>query len=232
MLESSKLAVLGVPTLALCAITWGIESSDSNFGAADQAAVVLDDDDDDGAVDLREAAAGAKVSLSQVIGLALAARPGSVVEAELEVEGEGADKAVFYEVTIVGDDKQLYEVKLSPSDGAIVEQSVEDDLDDLRELRGYAQVLLHTERTLGQLVDGASALVKGQAVYAGLEFDDGGPECEVLVVNGRYLVEVELEGRAGHIVELELVGMQDDDDDEHGDSDDDDDDDHEDADED
>ncbi|MCA8978591.1 MAG: hypothetical protein KDC14_01100, partial [Planctomycetes bacterium] len=102
MLGYTKLSILGIPVLALCAASQGAGLFDSHDAAAQPATLRVDDDGDE--VDPRDLVAAAEITLSRAITLALAARPGSAVEAELELEGKGAAKEAFYEVKIVGAD--------------------------------------------------------------------------------------------------------------------------------
>jgi len=170
-----------------------------------------DDDDEEEAdeveeLDLRDVAPYAKISLSKAVELALAAQPGMAVEAGIEGEVDEGELAVFFEVMVVGQDRQLYEVKLAPADGKLLSKSIENGAEERAELREFREALRHTERSLVQMIASAEGLVHGQAVSAALEMEEYGPECEVQLAQGRYLVEVDVEGRAGHIVGIELAG--------------------------
>lgn len=183
--------------------------------------VTAEESEDDGVVerelDPRDVVGSAKIDLKSAIENALKASPGVAVEAGLEAEVMGKSVSTFYEVMIVGNDKQLHEVKLSHLDGGVIEQSVEADEEELEELAGFIEALRHSDRSLTELVSSAQVLVKGKPVSASLELDEEGPECEVLIVKGRYLAEVAVEARAGHIVELELRGAGQDDDEDDAD---------------
>jgi uncharacterized membrane protein YkoI len=177
----------------------------------------------DGDGDPRDFASRAKISLRDAVAAALEARPGRAVEAELEMEDEedGARRLV-YSIDVVTEDG-LYDVDVDPTSGAVLSNEREDDEDD--ELRAYREVLRHAEKSLVDLADSAGSLIRGQVVSAEFELDDGQPVAEVLLVNGRYLIEAAVEARAGHVVELELegaLGWEDDGDDEGADEDDDD----------
>jgi len=227
---NSKLAVVGAPLFGVLAAGLALSASvHSPTGVSPKAGVVfasaLDDEDGESGdeadeareMDLRDVMPMAKLSLSKAIALALAAQPGAAVEAGLEGEFDAEDKVeIFYEVMIVGADKKLHEVKLSHLNGKVLGNSIENDEDEVRELVGFNEALRHSELTLIQLIASAGNLVNGQAASASLEFDDEGPECEVLIVNGRYLVDVDVEARAGHILEVELAGRGDNEEDDEG----------------
>lgn len=154
--------------------------------------------------DVRDLVGSARISLHDAIGKALAARPGRVVEAELEGESSAEGKSeVFFEVLVLTGDDELVEVRLDVQDGKVI-SSHEADAEEHEEVAGFAAALRHSERTLDQLVTAAEAVVKGTPVRASLEFDDGSPVCTVALVNTRWVIEAELEGRAGHLVDIDL----------------------------
>jgi hypothetical protein len=157
--------------------------------------------------DLRDLLPTAKVSLTKAVAASLEAQPGQVVEAALERE-----ESLVWEVKVVGMDGHQHELTWAAMDGRLIEDEVDDD-----ELTRFRELLRHSELTLVGLVDAAGGLVQGQPAAALMGFDDGGPLCEVLIVKDRYLVDVDVEARAGHIVDIELVGFVGDDDDEDGD---------------
>lgn len=169
--------------------------------------------DDDG--DPRDLIGQAEVGLLDAIEKALGARSGKAVEAELEAEGDAGQRRLIWSVDVVHEGA-LFDVEVDARSGEVLGTEQEDDAG---ELRNYREALRHSELDLATLVGRAMQVVHGHPAAAILEFDDGGPECEVLVVNGgRYLIEVEVEGRAGHLLELELASgheEESDDDDEH-----------------
>ncbi|MBK9386956.1 MAG: PepSY domain-containing protein [Planctomycetes bacterium] len=179
--------------------------------------------------DPRDLAPHTKVSLREAVEKAVAAKPGRAFEAELELWIEGEQHGLAYEVELLGPHGELFEVSIDAATGAVrsaEQEEAEDDDDELREAR---RALRHCELDLAALIAKGEELAKGSAVAAALEFDDG-PVCELLFANGRYLIEMELEGRAGHLLEIELLpekeaGGEDEDDDGDGDDDDGDDDD-------
>ncbi len=183
-------------------------------------------DEEEQELDPRDVVRHAKVSLRQAIQSALKVQPGIAVEAALEGEVEKGKTGIAYEVMVVAGE-ELYEVKLDPTNGEVIEKTKETDEEAQDELREFRTVLRHTDLTLDVLVAKAEEIVKGHVVATTLQFDDGGPECEVFFVNGRYVIETSLEARAGHLIEIELLGVREEGDDEEeddGDEDDDDDD--------
>ncbi|MCB9891536.1 MAG: hypothetical protein H6833_07805, partial [Planctomycetes bacterium] len=116
-----------------------------------------------------------------------------------------------YTVAIVhGDD--LYEVEVDAISGKVLEIEEDDDED---EVAAYRNVLRHAELSLTQLVQHAQGVVKGHPVHAELEMEGKHPICDVAIANGRYLIDVELEARAGHVLELELASLDEDEDEGH-----------------
>lgn len=166
-------------------------------------------------LDPRDVVDAAALSLVDAIAAALEVRSGAAVEAELEGTVTEAVRTVAFEVDIVGDDGQLHEVRVDSRSGEVVGTGLETDPDDAEELRRFERALRHTELSLADLVARAGEIVHGTAVAAELELEGGHPVVEVVFVAGRYVIEAEVEARAGHLIELELEEM-DDEDDEHG----------------
>ncbi|MCK5942754.1 MAG: PepSY domain-containing protein [Planctomycetes bacterium] len=160
-------------------------------------------------VDVRDLVAEVKVSLAQAVAVALETSPGKVVEAELEGEREDGKVDVFYEVMIVGIGGSLHEVKVDPHSGRV--RSTEDATEKEgggSELAEFQQILRHCELDVGGILKKAEAIVRGIPAKVELGWEDGQPVFEVQVVNGRYLIDAELEARAGHLIELELESIQ------------------------
>lgn len=155
--------------------------------------------------DPRDFGGQAQISLQDAIHKALAVRPGEAVEAELELEDRGGTIHVLYEVEIVAPDG-LYGVSIHAQTGAILEHEKDDDRSAEEELEWYRQILRHSEKSLRDLVAAAESVVRGQAVSATMEVDDGHPICEVALTNDRYILGVALEARAGHAIEVEMLG--------------------------
>lgn len=169
-------------------------------------------------VDPRDGVKQATISLDKAIASALRGRSGRAVEASLECWRSGAGIETVYEIDLLTETGTLLEVRVHPGTGEVL--GTEEETDEA-EAASFARALRQSELTLAQLVETAGNLVKGQAVSASLEADDG-PECEVIFANGRYLIEADLEARAGHLIELELLkDWHDEDDDENDDGDDD-----------
>ncbi|MEZ5965467.1 MAG: PepSY domain-containing protein [Planctomycetota bacterium] len=156
-----------------------------------------------GHLDPRDVVTRAKLGLSDAIARALAAKPGRAVEADLEGEVDDDKVAIFFEIMIVATDGELFDVRVNAQDGAILSAAEADE--DAHELPGFQRALRHTELDLGALVAKAAGIVKGTAFSASLAYEDGAPECEVRFVNQRWILEVTVEGRAGHVVELGMV---------------------------
>ncbi|MCB1104734.1 MAG: PepSY domain-containing protein [Cephaloticoccus sp.] len=175
--------------------------------------------------DPRDFVGRAKIDAAQAIAIALKKQPGKAVEIELESEAKEGKTVVFWSVSILCD-AGLMEFEVAADDGRIIEQELEKKAGELRE---FQEVLRHSELDLTTLIRKAEGYVKGQVVEGELEMDDGAPVAEFVFANGRCLIEVAIEARAGHLVELELkspgASGEDDDDHEHrggGDDDDDD----------
>lgn len=154
-------------------------------------------------LDVRDIVQHAKIPLREAIQRALAAHPGTAVEADLEGERTGAEVEVFFEVLLLDANGELTEVKISPSDGRVL--AVSDAEDDESEAPEFAAAVRHSERSLELLAGAAEAFVKGVAVKASIKFESGSPIAEVRVANGRHLIDAQMEGRAGHLVGLSLV---------------------------
>lgn len=157
-------------------------------------------------LDVRDIASQAKISLREAIQKALVAQPGRAVEAELEGERTEHGVDVFFEVLVLDGEGELVEIRLSPVDGKVLSrEEAEGDEDEIPE---FASALRHGERNLEQLVAAAEAFVKGVPVKVSLEFEDRSPLAEVAFVNGRNVIEVEVEGRAGHLVGLAMAAEE------------------------
>ena len=219
--------------------------------------------------DPRDLAELAKVDFATAVRTAQAHRAGHVVEAALEREAVGSHEELLVWSFDVLTPTGLVEVLVDAVGGGIVatgeddededeeededgeeDEDEEDDDDDdgeydeedgesRREAAAFRRVLRHSEKSLVELAGAVGAVVHGRVVAAEFEIDDGQPVAEFLIANGRYLIEVAAEARAGHLVEIELVDdlrsrHEDDDEDEEEhederDEDDDDDDDDDDA---
>ena len=151
--------------------------------------------------DPRDLAPHVKISLREAVSRAVAARPGRAFEAELELWTEGEQHGLAYEVDLVGPHGELFEVSIDAQTGAA--RSIEQDEDE-EEVRAARTVLRHCELDLSALIAKAEEIAKGSAVSAELEYADG-PLCQLRFANSRYLIEVELEGRAGHLLGIGLV---------------------------
>ncbi|KAA3609436.1 MAG: hypothetical protein DWQ01_08875 [Planctomycetota bacterium] len=144
------------------------------------------------------------IGLKAAIQRALSARPGMAVEAELEGEQVNGRLHVVYEVSVITPEHQLVEVLVDPKTGEILAQQPETEPDDVQELQRFENLLWHTELSLVQLIEKGEALLKASPVLAELDFENSQPLAEILFVQGRYLIECEVEARAGHVIELEL----------------------------
>ena len=82
-------------------------------------AALADDDDHDEARRARQA--GQVLPLDQIIGRALAAVPGEVIEVELDED----DGLYVYELKVIGRGGRLYEVEVDAATGAILK--IDDD---------------------------------------------------------------------------------------------------------
>ncbi|MFO1030778.1 MAG: PepSY domain-containing protein [Planctomycetota bacterium] len=157
-------------------------------------------------LDVRDIASQARISLREAIQKSLVAQPGRAVEAELEGERTEHGVDVFFEVLVLDGEGELVEIRLSPVDGKVLSrEEAEGDEDEIPE---FASALRHGERNLEQLVAAAEAFVKGVPVKVSLEFEDRSPLAEVAFVNGRNVIEVEVEGRAGHLVGLAMAAEE------------------------
>lgn len=163
-------------------------------------------------MDLRDVAKSAKISLLDAMKAAAKAQDGTIVEAGLEGEITGKKREVFYEIMILDRADKLHEIKIDPASGAVTASGVEEDQEEVGEFKA---AIRNGEIGLAQLIEKASSIIKGQPVSAGLEMEKEGPECEIVFANSRYLIEANLETRAGHLVDLELKKNGDDEREEH-----------------
>ena len=196
----------------------GLVFSPASSTFAEPSTPAPQDDCSDGAVetDGRDLATLTQVSLLDAIAAVRQQADGEVVEAELEGCHGAAGSNVWFEIAIVGDGA-LRELRVDASSGEVVGATDEAEDEDHGELARYMRVLRHAELSLEQLIASGQAVVNGTLVEAELEFDDGQPVAELVFANGRSLIEVEVEGRTGHITEIKLEGLEanDDDDDDH-----------------
>lgn len=208
----NKLSLLSAPALGLFLTVWSFVPSSApssvapalqpSPSASESADEVDEDDEDNEPSDLRDLLPQAKLTLQQAITNALKVCPGQAVEACIERMDADEGAALAFGVTIVGHDAKLHEIALSVMDGALIEDEVESNP---RELSAFQRVLRHSEVSLADLISASGKLVIGQPGKAELEWEGINPLCEVTLINGRNLVEVTLESRAGHIVELQLA---------------------------
>jgi len=152
-------------------------------------------------MDLRDVVKLSKVSLLDAMKAAAQVQTGTIVEAGLEGEVTGKKREVFFEIMILDKKGSLHEVKIHPGSAAVLDNGTEEDQEEAKE---FQTALRHTELDLGQLIQKASTIIKGQPVSAALKMEEDGAECEIVFVNSRYLIEASMETRAGHLVDLEL----------------------------
>jgi hypothetical protein len=155
-------------------------------------------------------AATTDVGLREAIETATAARAGRAVEAELE--------GAVFEVAIVTDAHELFEVKVEAASGKLVSVAQEEDDDTAEEVAEFEKALKASKLGLAQLLAKGEAVVKGTAVKAVLEWDEeDGAECSVVFTNAAGRIEACVEARAGKLVDLALMDEDDDgDEDESG----------------
>lgn len=152
-------------------------------------------------MDLRDVVKLSKVSLLDAMKAAAQVQTGTIVEAGLEGEVSGKKREVFFEIMILDKKGSLHEVKINPGSGAVLDNGTEEDQEEAKE---FHTALRHSELDLGQLIQKASTIIKGQPVSAALKMEEDGAECEIVFANSRYLIEASMETRAGHLVDLEL----------------------------
>lgn len=149
--------------------------------------------DDEQELDVRDVAGEAKVSLVDAIRAAHAARPGRIVEAELEGEVEHGVRSVFYELTVVADGG-VFEVKVDAATGAVSSVEAEDDAKEAAELKELAATIPAGSQGIGDLVLRAESLAAGaRAVKAEYEVEHGRSSCEVVLLRGRELLEADVD---------------------------------------
>ncbi|MCC6286027.1 MAG: PepSY domain-containing protein [Phycisphaerales bacterium] len=187
---------------ATLAVGTALGTSADLFGSYGQP----EDERDEVAVDPRDAMDLVRIGLGEAIERAMRGRDARAVKASLECTRSEHGIAAVYEVDLLMPNHALLEVLISPTSGDVLGTEEETDAD---EASMFAGVLRHSERSLSELLRAAEEIVKGRAIAIELEPDDG-PECDVMFVNSRYLIEVGLETRAGHVIELELVPQWDD----------------------
>lgn len=157
----------------------------------------------EGSDDPRETARAARLSLREAIARARVAQAGRVVEVELESE----DGRLVFEVDLVSVDG-LHEIDIDARTGALVEIELEDDPEELAEMRALLDAV---EVELRDLVGAALGVVNGRATSAELELEDDGPVCEIELASGPYLLEVEVDAKTGALLEVELEEPDDED---------------------
>ena len=189
-------AVVAV-TFTLVALSAGLpgcrsKGGDAAMNSADGAHEAAKDEEDEQELDVRDVVGEAKVSLATAIGAALAARPGTAIEAELEGELEDGKRQVFFEVMIVAPGGIVYEVTLDPATGAVKNVVVEEDAKEAAEIRAAAAALPPHAKSLGDLVALAEASTGAHAVEAKIEAEKGGAECEVELLKGREKIDAEV----------------------------------------
>jgi len=158
-------------------------------------------------LDVRDIAGDAAVSLQEAIAAALSARPGRAVEAGLEAEVGAEGRSFFYEIMVGTAAGDLHEVQVDPLSGVVQSDDRETEAEEMEELAQFRRVLRYSDRTIAELIASAERLAKGTPVAVEMEMEGVNPEADVLFVNGRHLIEVGVEARAGQVVKIELEGL-------------------------
>lgn len=152
---------------------------------------------------------GAPLPLAAVIDRALAASPGVALEGET---GDEDDPNVC-SVKIAGADG-VREVHIASRSGEVL--GVEDD-DEADEALEVLHGLAPGTRALASLVAAAERAAKGVAREAEFEIEGGRTIADVLVLGAEGLVEVELDGVTGDVLEIETASeAREHEDDDHG----------------
>jgi uncharacterized membrane protein YkoI len=156
-------------------------------------------------IDPREMMDQTGVGLQAAIASALQARAGKVVAAELEGEQVGQTREIAYDIAVVGTDDAVYSITVNPKDGKVLENEAEDDEDEVDEAREGQQVLRVSHFTAAELAARAQGLFVGATpIEVELERHHGEPLAVVRLVQGRAIIDVALEVRAGDLVGLRL----------------------------
>ena len=182
-----RITRLGLAATITCAALIGCAHQGGAGGANS------DEGDDEQELDVRDVAAEAKVSLVDAVRAAHAARPGKIVEAELEGEVEGGIRAVFYEMTIV-DDGKAFEVKVDAATGKVTSVEVEDDAEEAAEMLALAASMPPHTRGLGDFLKIAEGRApSARAVKAEFAVEHGRAIYEVELLRGRDLLETDVD---------------------------------------
>lgn len=184
-----RIATFGALFALACAAAGGC----AHHGHAEGSSESADAGDHETELDVRDVAGEAKVSLVDAIRAAHAARPGRIVEAELEGEMEGGRRSVFYEVMVVAEGG-VFEVKVDPATGAVSSVEPEKDAEEIEEMKGLAATIPAGSQGIGDLVVRAESRAEGaRAVKAGYEFEHGRSNCEVVLLRGREVLEADVD---------------------------------------
>ncbi|MEO6595467.1 MAG: PepSY domain-containing protein [Planctomycetota bacterium] len=146
----------------------------------------------------------AKIRLDKAVDIALEARPGTAVTAELEGKApEGTpdgDKSVpVFEIMVFGKDGAVYEVLVHATDGKVLANAACEDEEDIGEVKAMAASKARVT-SLPQVVAEARALLRGTCVHAALVAESH--RAEVVLLNRGHRI-----GAHFRLDDGELIGV-------------------------
>lgn len=148
---------------------------------------------------LRKDSDAAVISMRDAVDKALVACKGSAVAVELE---RGKDQGkLFFEVMVMSSDDKLVEVRVDASSGAAEAVPGDEPAEEVAEVR---KTLAVSKLSLGKLIGKAEKLLRGKAVAAALEIEDGKVVCDVTFVCGKYLIAADVSATDGKVGEIEI----------------------------
>ena len=155
--------------------------------------------------DIKKAATGAKISLTQVIETAQKeVADGKVVGIDFEWD----KTPTYFEARVLVGDKAK-EVKIDAANGKVIGTAdAKADVDDAKELGEAKQALGGAKITLAAAIEAATKELKdGKPLEAELELEDGKPSYTVLLLQGDKLMEAEVDAATGKVTKTEEEPM-------------------------
>lgn len=149
--------------------------------------------------DAHRAVAAVKLSLPQALAIALATQPGTVVQAELEVEEDAGRPVVFFECMILDGHGQAFEVVVDPDSGQAKTKPAAEPEAELAAMRSCAA---KAKRTLAAMLADAGKLVRGHAFLAQLTMDEDEVVAQLQFATEDHAIHVTFDAEDGELEQI------------------------------
>ncbi len=156
-------------------------------------------------IELQDAVELVQIDVMQAIETAAKKTRGTVVNVELAAWTRGQRSHVVFKLTTLTKRHKVKHIEIDARSGKVLEVDDYDGKPARRALQRYRDALTKTAKSLQALTRSAAAIVRGKVCMAEIGAGSKGPECEILIANGDYMIAMRLNAKTGRLIELELA---------------------------